>query len=73
MMKYSVERCVENDIEVLGIYETKEEMLAAKAQFESQYNGQPGVINGVYADMDENGNVIPAMVNGQPQYFRKLF
>ena len=55
MTGFAVQRCIGNDIEVLGTYETKEEMLAAKALFVRQYAGLPGVINGISGNLDENG------------------
>ena len=55
MTRFAVQRCIGNTIEVLGMYETKEEMLAAKERFVKQYAGQPGVINGISGNLDENG------------------
>ncbi len=55
MTRFAVQRCIGNDIEVLGTYETKEEMLAAKECFLKQYAGQPGIVNGISGDLDENG------------------
>lgn len=55
MTGFAVQRCIGNDIEVLGTYETKEEMLAAKEHFVKQYANQPGVINGISGNLDENG------------------
>ena len=55
MTRFAVQRVIENTIEVLGIYESKEEMLAAKERFVLQYAGQPGVINGISGNLDENG------------------
>ena len=55
MTRFSVQRCIGDTIEVLGIYETKEEMLAAKERFELQYAGQSGVVNGISGNLDENG------------------
>lgn len=56
MTRFAVQRCLGNTIEVLGIYETKEEMLAAKEGFVKLYAGQPGVINGISGNLDENGH-----------------
>ena len=55
MTGFAVQRCIGNDIEVLGTYETKEEMLAAKERFVLQYAGQPGVVTGISGNLDENG------------------
>ena len=55
MTRFEVQRCVGNTIEVLGIYETKEEMLAAANRFALQYACQSGIINGVSGKPDENG------------------
>ena len=55
MTGFAVQRCIGNTIEVLGTYETKEEMLAAKERFKLQYDGQAGVINGISGNLDENG------------------
>ena len=55
MTRFAVQRCIENTIEVLGMYETKEEMLAAKERFVLQYAGQPGVVNGISGNLDEKG------------------
>ena len=59
MTRFEVQRCVGNTIEVLGIYETKEEMLAATNHFTVEYAGQPGIINGVSGKLDENGRRMP--------------
>ena len=53
MTRFAVQRCIGNTIEVLGIYETKEEMLTAKERFELQYAEQPGVVNGISGNLDE--------------------
>jgi len=55
MTRFAVQRCIENTIEVLGMYESKEEMLEAKEHFVKQYTGQPGVINGISGNLDKNG------------------
>ena len=55
MTRFAVQRVIENTIEVLGMYETKEEMLAAKERFEFQYAGQSGVVTGISGNLDENG------------------
>ena len=60
MTRFAVQRCIGNTIEVLGIYETKEEMLAAANRFVLEYAGQPGIINGVSGKLDENGRRKPA-------------
>ena len=59
MTGFAVQRCIGNDIEVLGTYETKEEMLAAKERFKLQYAGQPGVINGISGNLDDKGRHRP--------------
>ena len=59
MTRYAVQRCIENTIEVLGMYETKEEMLAAKERFELRYAGQPGVVTGISGNLDEKGRRKP--------------
>ena len=55
MTRFAVQRCIGNDIEVLGTYETKEQMLAAKERFVRQYADQPGVISGISGNLDECG------------------
>ena len=55
MTRFAVQRCIGNSIEVLGIYETKEEMLAAKERYVKQYADQPGVITGISGNLDEKG------------------
>ena len=55
MTRFAVQRCIGNDIEVLGTYETKEEMLAAKERYLRLYAEQPGVISGISGNLDENG------------------
>ena len=59
MTRFAVQRCSGNTIEVLGIYETKEEMLAATNRFALQYAGKPGIINGISGYLDENGRRRP--------------
>ena len=59
MTRFAVQRCIGNTIEVLGIYETKEEMLAAEDRFESRYAGQLGIINGISGNLDEKGRRMP--------------
>lgn len=59
MTRFAVQRCIGNDIEVLGIYETKEEMLAAKDLFVTQYVGKAGVINGISGNLDDKGRHRP--------------
>ena len=62
MTRFEVQRCVGNTIEVLGIYETKEEMQAAKGRFAIRYAGMPGIINGISGNLDENGRRKPGEV-----------
>ena len=45
MQKYSVERCVGNTVEVVGMYETKEEMLATLEAEEKKE--PPGLVTGI--------------------------
>ena len=59
MTRFAVQRCIGNTIEVLGIYKTKEDMLAAKGRFAVEYAGQPGIINGISGKLDENGRRKP--------------
>ena len=59
MTRYAVQRCIGNTIEVLGMYETKEEMLAAKEHFALRYAGQPGVVTGISGNLDEKGRHRP--------------
>ena len=59
MTRFAVQRCIGNTIEVLGIYETKEEMLAATNRFALQHAGKPGIINGISGYLDENGRRRP--------------
>ena len=59
MTRFAVQRCIGNTIEVLGIYETKEEMLTATNRFALQYAGKPGIINGISGYLDENGRRRP--------------
>ena len=53
MQKYSVERCVGNTIEVVGVYESKEEML--KALEAEKKKEMPGVVTGISGKLDEKG------------------
>lgn len=53
MTRFAVQRCIGNTIEVLGIYESREEMLEAKKCFVKQYAGQPGVVNVINGNLDE--------------------
>lgn len=55
MKRFAVQRCIGNDIEVLGMYESKEEMLLALEQLRIQYAGQAGVISGISGELNENG------------------
>ena len=41
---------------------TKEDMLAAKGRFERRYTGQPGIVNGISGNLDENGRREPGEV-----------
>lgn len=59
MTRYAVQRCIGNTIEVLGMYESKEEMLAAKEHFALRYAGQPGVVTGISGNLDEKGRHRP--------------
>ena len=59
MTRYAVQRCIGNTIEVLGMYETKEEMLAAKEHLALRYAGQPGVVTGISGNLDEKGRHRP--------------
>ena len=54
MQKYSVERCVGNTIEVVGVYETKEEMLNALET--EKKRDLPGVVTGISGNLDEKGH-----------------
>ena len=62
MTRFAVQRCIGNTIEVLGIYETKEEMLAATNRFALQYTGKPGIINGISGNLDDKGRRKPGEV-----------
>ena len=62
MTRFAVQRCIENTIEVLGMYETKEEMLAATNRFALQHAGKPGIINGISGNLDENGRRRPGEI-----------
>lgn len=55
MTRFAVQRCIGNDIEVLGMYESKETMLQALEKMKVQYVGKPGVINGISGNLDDNG------------------
>ena len=59
MTRFAVQRCIGNTIEVLGMYESKEEMLAAKEHFALRYAGQPGVVTGISGNLDEKGRHRP--------------
>ena len=59
MTRYAVQRCIGNAIEVLGMYESKEEMLAAKEHFALRDAGQPGVVTGISGNLDEKGRHRP--------------
>ena len=54
-----MQRCIGNTSEVLGMYETKEKMLAAKEHFALHYAGQPGVVTGISGNLDEKGRRKP--------------
>ena len=54
MQKYSVERCVGNTVEIIGVYETKEEML--KALGTEKNRNPPGVVTGISGKLDEKGH-----------------
>ena len=56
MKRYCVERVIGDDEFVLGVYDDKEEMLKEKERFKEKFGGQPGVVCGICADMDEQGN-----------------
>ena len=58
MKRYCVERVIGDDEFVLGVYDDKEEMLSEKERFKEKFAGQPGVVCGICADMDEQGNRI---------------
>ena len=62
MTRFAVQRCIGNTIEVLGIYETKEEMLTAKDRFALRNAGMPGIINGISGNLDEKGRHKPGEV-----------
>ena len=62
MTRFAVQRCIGNTIEVLGSYEAKEEMLAAKDFFVLRYAGKPGIVNGISGNLDENGRRKPGEV-----------
>ena len=55
MTRFAVQRCIGNSIEVLGMYESKKEMLLALDQLRIQYAGQAGVINGISGELNEDG------------------
>ena len=55
----NMQRCIGNTSEVLGMYETKEKMLAAKEHFALHYAGQPGVVTGISGNLDEKGRRKP--------------
>ena len=56
MKRYCVERVIKDGEFILGVYDDKEEMLQEKERFRAEYMGLPGVVCGVYAEMDEYGN-----------------
>ena len=58
MKRYCVERVIGDDEFVLGVYDDKEKMLKEKERFKAKFSGQPGVVCGICADMDEQGNRI---------------
>ncbi len=58
MKRYSVVRVIGDDETILGVYGFKEEMLKEKERFSAIYRGMPGVVCGMYAEMDELGNRI---------------
>ena len=58
MTRFAVQRCIGNTIEVLGMYEGKEEMLRALEELRCQYDGQPGGINGISGELDEKGHIL---------------
>ena len=59
MTRFAVHRCIGNTIEVLGMYESKEEMLRALEALRFLYAGQSGVINGISGELDEKGHNSP--------------
>ena len=58
MKRYSVVRVIGDVETILGVYGCKEEMLKEKERFSTMYRGMPGVVCGIYAEMDEQGNRI---------------
>ena len=55
MTRFAVQRYFGNTIEVLGMYESKENMLQALEKMKVQYVSKPGVINGISGNLDDNG------------------
>ncbi len=62
MTKFAVQRCIGNTIEVLGIFDAKEEMLEGKESFLHQYAGRTGIIIGISGNLDDKGRRRPGEV-----------
>lgn len=54
MVRYAVYNTVNNTVEVLGVYDNKDDMLKNKAIFEAQ--GRPGIVIGISGFLDANGH-----------------
>ena len=60
MQMFSVERCVGNTIKVVGMYESKEEMI--KSLEAEKKRDLPGVVIGISGRLDKRGHRIPGEV-----------
>lgn len=58
MKRFAVQYVVGDDVKTLKVCDTKEEMLREKEKFIELYADKPGVVCGVGADMDEEGNFV---------------
>jgi len=58
MKKFVVQRVIGDETITLKVCDTKEEMFQEKEKFMAMYADQPGVVCGIGADMDDDGNLL---------------
>ena len=58
MKRFAVQYVVGDDTTTLKVCDTQEEMLQEKEKFAALYADKPGVVCGIAADMDEDGNFL---------------
>lgn len=68
MEKFAVDLTHGDESKILGVYETKEEALAAGLNFRQQYSSADGVVSCIKAKFDENNQMI-----GKDYIFYKAF